>query len=90
MATYEINVPALQTAIGNLQGTLELLQKEIKDLENTKTTLLNDNCWKGPNKANYTKKFENYQTSLTALYNSAVEHLNKLNEITATYLKAEM
>ena len=31
MATYEINFPALQTAIGNLQNTLELLQKEIKE-----------------------------------------------------------
>lgn len=90
MATYEINFPALQTAIGNLQNTLELLQKEIKELETTKTTLLNDNCWKGPNKSTYIKNFENYQTSLTALYNSAVEHLNKLNEIKATYANAEM
>lgn len=90
MATYTVNFAALQTAIAHLEETLTNMKSEIDKMENIKKTLLDDNHWCGPNKKNYTQKFEAYQSAMSVLYNSAVEHLNKLNEIKKTYANAEI
>lgn len=90
MATYTVNFGTLQSAISHLEETLTRMKQEIDKMENIKSTLLNDSLWYGPNKSGYFQKFETYQSAMNTLYNNALEHLNKLNEIKKTYANAEM
>lgn len=90
MATYTVNFGALQSAITHQEEILGRMKQEIEKMETIKNTLLNDSLWHGPNKQNYFQKFEAYQNAVSALYNNAVDHLTKLNEIKKTYANAEV
>lgn len=89
MATYEIDVTKAVVAAGHLNETITELEMQIRELNKIQETMLNDSLWKGPNKTDFTNKFEAYKTALTALYANSVEHYNHLNDIIQTYVNAE-
>lgn len=90
MATYEVNFSAAKSAASHLETILEQLQLQIKQMNKIEETMLNDSLWYGPNKSQFKQNFTEYKSAMNMLYNNAVEHLNKLNEMLQTYAKAEM
>ena len=89
MATYEINFPALSTATDRLEDTISQLRLQMQTLDDIKENILSDKAWYGPNKSKFKQGFTEYQTALNELYKSAVDHYNKLVQITNEYKKAE-
>ena len=90
MATYEVNFSAAKSAASHLESILEQLQLQIKRMDEIETTMLNDSLWYGPNKSQFKQNFAEYKIAMKILYNNAVEHLNKLNEMLQIYAKPEM
>lgn len=89
MATYEINFPALSTATDRLEDTISQLRLQMQTLDDIKENILSDKAWYGPNKSKFKQGFTEYQTALNELHKSAVDHYNKLVQITNEYKKAE-
>lgn len=89
MATYEINFLALNTATDRLEDTISQLRQQMKTLVDIKENMLSDKVWYGPNKSKFKQSFSEYQNALNELYQSAVDHYNKLVQITNEYKKAE-
>lgn len=89
MEGYQIDFAAMKNAMSNFETLLGKFQKEMKEIENTKTTTLNDNVWKGPNKTEFIKSLETYQAALEELYKTSAEHLTKLSTVVQAYANAE-
>lgn len=86
---YEVNFTALKSAAEHLRSILTDLKKQIEELGSIKATLLNEQVWKGPAHSEYVTNFEKYQAALEELYNSAVTHLQVLQEEMEIYLRPE-
>ena len=89
MATFEINFPALSTATDRVEDSISQLRLQMQTLDDIKENILSDKAWYGPNKSKFKQGFTEYQTALNELYKSAVDHYNKLVQITNEYKKAE-
>ena len=50
---------------------------------------MNENVWKGPARSEYVANFRKYEAALAELYNSAVTHLQALQEEMEIYLRPE-
>ena len=61
----------------------------MQTLDDIKENILSDKAWYGPNKSKFKQGSTEYQTALNELYKSAVDHYNKLVQITNEYKKAE-
>ena len=89
MDGYEINFSEAQKAAQQLTDILEEFSKLIQQLSTNEEQMLNDALWYGPNKADFSRKFEEYKTAVNNLYKNAAEHLTALNEVIGTYSAAE-
>ena len=88
-ATYEINFPALSTATDRLEDTISQLRLQMQTLDDIKENILSDKAWYGPNKSKLKQGFTEYQTAQHELYKSAVDHYNKLVQITIESKEAD-
>lgn len=86
---YEISFTQIKPAQEQLKTVLESIQKEMKNLDTIRTNTFSDSVWKGPQKSKYVKSMINYQEALQKLYNSANDHLVKLNEVVTILANAE-
>ena len=89
MDGYQISFDMAQKAASDLNKILEEFQKQIELLSQKEEELLNDSLWYGPNKSDFTQKFNDYKTKVSALHKNAVEHYTALNQILSAYQKAE-
>ncbi len=86
---YEVNFTALKSAAEHLQNILKDLKTQIEELESIEKTMMNENVWKGPARSEYVANFRKYEAALAELYNSAVTHLQALQEEMEIYLRPE-
>lgn len=89
MDGYEIHFDQASQAAAQLGSIIDNLQLQIKKMDEIEEGLLNDAYWYGPNKAAFSRQLQEYRTSVNNLYSNAVEHLEQLNKVLATYANAE-
>ena len=87
--SYHEDVAALQAGAVNLEETIEQFAAEINRMKEIEENMLNDSLWYGPNKAKFKSEFSEYMSAVAKLYEQAVDHLAKLQEIMKTYVQAE-
>ncbi len=87
--SYNVDVAGLQAGAANLEETIEQFAAEINKMKEIEENMLNDSLWYGPNKAKFKNEFTEYMNAVVKLYEQAIDHLAKLQEILKTYVQAE-
>jgi uncharacterized protein YukE len=82
---YKVSLSEASAAASELEGIIEELESQSKDMKSCQEEFLSDALWYGPKKTEFTSNFENYMQLVNQLVANGREYKAALDGMIADY-----